>query len=179
MGPDDHPSLPFDRVEGAPSSLPVEVVRSARRRKTVQAQVSGGRMRLLIPSWMSDQEERRWVDEMRRRFERQTQSADIDLTARAATLARRHGLPAPAAIHWVDNQHHRWGSCTVTSREVRLSRRLAAFPPWVIDYVIVHELAHLLHADHSPSFHAVVDRYPLAERAKGFLIAKDLDPDDG
>jgi predicted metal-dependent hydrolase len=41
----------------------------------------------------------------------------------------------------------------------------------VLDYVLVHELAHLVVPDHSPAFHEIVDRYPRAERARGFLIA--------
>ena len=55
-----------------------------------------------------------------------------------------------------------------------MSTRLAAWPPWVLDYVLVHELAHLVEFDHSPAFHALVDRYPRAERARGFLIAKSM-----
>jgi predicted metal-dependent hydrolase len=45
----------------------------------------------------------------------------------------------------------------------------------VRDYVIVHELAHLLIADHSAEFWSLVDRYPLTERARGFLIAKGME----
>ena len=41
--------------------------------------------------------------------------------------------------------------------------------------MIVHELAHLVHVDHGPAFQALVDRYPLAERARGFLIAMTYD----
>ena len=53
-----------------------------------------------------------------------------------------------------------------------VSARLAAYPRWVLDYVIVHELAHLVEASHGPAFWELVNRYPLAERARGYLIAK-------
>ena len=42
-------------------------------------------------------------------------------------------------------------------------------PGWVVDYVLVHELAHLLESGHTPQFWAWVDRYPRAEKAKGYL----------
>ncbi|MFV2041564.1 MAG: M48 family metallopeptidase, partial [Candidatus Hydrothermarchaeales archaeon] len=67
------------------------------------------------------------------------------------------------------------GSCNTLTGNIRVSRRLAAMPEWVLDYVIVHELAHLVHGDHSPDFWSLVNRYKLAERARGFLMAKDLE----
>jgi predicted metal-dependent hydrolase len=96
-------------------------------------------------------------------------------------LARRYGLPQPARTDWADNQSARWGSCTPARGTIRISRRLAEFPGWVLDYVIVHELAHLAVHGHGPDFWALVDRYPRTERARGFLIAKGLeeDPDPG
>ena len=74
----------------------------------------------------------------------------------------------------------RWGSCTPATGSVRLATRLASFPDWVVDYVLVHELAHLSIPDHSPTFWSLVERYPLAERARGYLIAKsgDAEADD-
>jgi predicted metal-dependent hydrolase len=54
---------------------------------------------------------------------------------------------------------------------------LAKEPSWVLDYVIVHELAHLHVRGHDKAFWELVNRYPLAERARGFLIARGLEPE--
>jgi len=178
MSPDDPPQLPFAPLE-APVPFSVEVVRSPKRRKTVQARLEGETLRLMIPARLSQAEERRWVEEMTERFRRTVQSQAVDLDLRAASLARRHDLPTPASIRWVDNQQHRWGSCTPSIGAIRLSRRLAAYPPWVVDYVIVHELAHLVETNHSTAFHALEARYPRAERAIGFLLAKGWGEEEG
>ena len=153
----------------------VEVVRSTRRTRTVGARLVGSVLRVSVPSWMSAAEERRWVDDMTTRFARQIESSLVDLEERAAVLARRHGLRPPKSIRWVDNMQSRWGSCTPSTGSVRLSTRLARFPEWVRDYVIVHELAHLTYPGHTPAFWKLVDRYPKAERARGYLIAKSAD----
>ena len=153
----------------------VEVVRSTRRTRTVGARLVGSVLRVSVPSWMSAAEERRWVDDMTTRFARQIESSLVDLEERAAVLARRHGLRPPKSIRWVDNMQSRWGSCTPSTGSVRLSTRLARFPEWVRDYVIVHELAHLTYPGHTPAFWKLVDRYPKAERARGYLIAKSGD----
>ena len=138
-----------------------------------------GCLEVLIPARMSEREEAHWVEQMQRRFLRQVDAERIDLDRRATALARRYDLPAPSSIRWVSNQRHRWGSCSPWNGEIRISDRLAAWPVWVLDYVIVHELAHLREAGHGPRFQALVDRYPRAERARGFLIAKSgsADPD--
>jgi predicted metal-dependent hydrolase len=109
---------------------------------------------------------------MQRRLARER----IDLRARTRRLARELDLPLPASVEWSDRQQHRWGSCTPVDRCIRVSSRLAAFPTWVLDYVLVHELAHLRHADHGAEFHALVDRYSKSERAIGFLIAQSIYP---
>lgn len=151
---------------------PVRVVRSARRRRTVHAQLVDGEIVVRVPARMSKADEARYVAELVERIEKREQRNAIDVEARARELARRYDLPMPASIRFVDNQRSRWGSCTIDLREIRISSRLAQFPTWVLDYVIVHELAHLVVPDHSPSFHALVDRYPKAERARGYLMAK-------
>lgn len=155
--------------------MKVQVVRSARRRKTVQARQVGEVLRVSIPATMSAAEETRWVAEMVRRMERRTSAGRIDLERRARTLADQLGLGRPRAIRWVDNQETRWGSCTPRDGSIRISSKLSREPGWVIDYVIVHELAHLTVAGHGPRFWQLVDRYPLAERARGFLMARGLE----
>jgi predicted metal-dependent hydrolase len=154
----------------------VEVVRSPRRRKTVQAREVNGILRVSIPATMTKADEERWVREMVRRMARRAGTGNVDLEARAGGLARRYGLSEPASIRWADNQEWRWGSCTPAAGSVRISSRLAREPGWVLDYVIVHELAHLDVARHDRRFWTIVNRYPLTERARGFLIARGLEP---
>ena len=183
LTPTDPPPIPDSPVIGGvpSSSLPVQVIRSRRRRKTVQAVVVDGVIRVHMPSWMSAEDEATYVASLVGRLEKRFRSEHVDVDQRARTLARRYDLPQPASVVWSDRQRSRWGSCSTHSREIRVSRRLADWPDWVLDYVLVHELAHLVEPNHSPAFHALVDRYPRAERAKGFLIAKSLDdggPDD-
>jgi predicted metal-dependent hydrolase len=159
--------------------LPVQVIRSRRRRKTVEAQLVEGVVQVRVPAWMSAEEEATYVTSMVERLERRYRSDHVDLDARAAQLARRYGLPRPRSIRWASNQRSRWGSCSVDTGDIRIAARLADCPVWVLDYVLVHELAHLVVASHGPAFDALVDRYPKAERARGYLLAKDLDDDHG
>jgi predicted metal-dependent hydrolase len=153
----------------------VELVRSRRRKRTVGAQLVGSVLRVSVPSWMSAAEADRWVSVMSTRFARQADASLVDLDRRARMLAHRYGLPEPASIRWVESMRTRWGSCTPSTRSIRISNRLAGYPEWVRDYVIVHELAHLRHPGHGPAFWRLVARYPKAERARGYLIAKSGD----
>lgn len=159
--------------------MEVEVVRSARRKKTVQARVVDGVIRVSVPERMSKADEDLYVAQLVARLQRRRDAGVIDVAARASALAARYGLPKPASVRWVDNQGSRWGSCTPADGSLRISTRIAAFPSWVVDAVIVHELAHLAVPSHGPAFWALANRYPRMERARGFLIAKGLpDPDD-
>ncbi|HET7534370.1 MAG TPA: M48 family metallopeptidase [Nocardioidaceae bacterium] len=157
-----------------PGSPIVEVRRSRKRRRTVSAYREDDRVVVMIPARLSAKEEREWVATMLERLERserRRRPSDAGLKRRAAELSSRYlgGLARPETVRWVDNQNSRWGSCTPSDRSIRLSTRLQGMPAWVIDYVLVHELAHLIEAGHTPAFWAWVDRYPKAERAKGFL----------
>lgn len=164
-------------------TLPVHVIRSAQRRRTVSARLVGGRLEVRVPAGLDPAEEQRLIEGMRQRMERRTVRADLEedsvaLRRRADELDRRYfaGKARAASVEYVPNQEHRFGSCSVATRRIRLSHRLASVPGWVRDYVLVHELAHLLEPGHSAAFWRLVGRYPLTERARGYLMALGLEP---
>lgn len=156
-------------------AAPVEVRRSARRRRTVSAYRDGERIIVLIPARFSAAEERDWVRRMVARVlaaePRRRPDSDAALARRAAELSQRYlgGRARPVSVRWVPAMRTRWASCTPADRTIRLSRRLQKMPGWVQDYVLVHELAHLLEAGHGPAFWALVSAYPRTERARGYL----------
>ena len=161
--------------------LKVEVVRSPRRRTTIEATKEGNKVVVRLPATLTKAEQRRWVKVMVERIEQTEQVNRLnekrDLERRARELHQRyfHSRPALRSIRYVANQRDRYGSCTPADGTIRLSHVLAEFPDWVRDYVIVHELAHLRAPDHSPYFWQLVRRYPHAERARGYLIAKGIE----
>jgi predicted metal-dependent hydrolase len=159
--------------------------------RTVTAYRDGDRVVVLIPARFTRTQEREWVQRMVARLsaqDRRRRPSDDELMARAQDLSRRYlgALAQPVSVTWVANQNSRWGSCTPADRTIRLSTRLQGMPGWVIDYVLVHELAHLVEQGHGPRFWRLVSSYPRTERARGYLdgfaAARDLrigddDPD--
>lgn len=148
--------------------------RSARRRTTVSAFYEGNRIVVAVPARLTAAQEQEWVRTMVARLQRsrrRRRPSDADLVSRCRELSREYldGGAVPTSVAWVTNQNSRWGSCTPATGEIRISHRLRGVPAWVLDYVLVHELTHLLVAGHGPRFHAFVDRYPHTERAKAFL----------
>jgi predicted metal-dependent hydrolase len=160
-------------------------VRSPRRRKTVTAYRDGDTVVVLLPSRMTKREEAHWVTTMLERLDqrerRRRPPGDGELERRAKVLVARHldGSVEPRSVRWVSNMRSRYGSCTPDEGTIRLSDRIALYPAWVRDYVLVHELVHLIVPNHSAAFWNLVARYPLAERARGFLIAKGMEDDEG
>ncbi|WP_344101532.1 M48 family metallopeptidase [Nocardiopsis rhodophaea] len=157
-----------------PSNTKIEVRRSPRRQRTVSAYRDGDKTVVLVPASFSSAEEQRWVDRMLERLEAREERRRPDdeaLQTRAFELAERYleGLAQPVSVRWVDNQRTRWGSCTPDAGSIRLSRRLSGMPSWVVDYVLMHELVHLIIPNHGPEFWDMVRRYPKAERARGYL----------
>ncbi|HCT75163.1 MAG TPA: metal-dependent hydrolase [Micromonosporaceae bacterium] len=155
----------------------VEVRRSERRRRTVSAYREGERVVVLIPNQFSRAEETEWVDKMLARLaarDLRGRRNDADLAARGRQLAARYlaefgDIVEPASIRWVANQNGRWGSCTPADRSIRISEKVQGMPSWVSDYVLLHELVHLIVPSHNARFWQLVGRYPRTERARGYL----------
>lgn len=167
-------------ADSEPAEWPVEIIRSANRSKTVSARLQGGVLVVRAPAHMSDADLQPVIDNLRRRLEKRTRptpQTDMELERRAQALNKIYfnGRLRWQSIRYVENQTKRYGSCTPAHGTIRLSDRLATMPTWVRDYVIVHELAHLQEANHGPRFWKLVNRYPLTERARGYLMAIGLE----
>ena len=169
---------PLTTADGAP----VEVRRSARRRRTVAAFWENGTAVVAIPATFSRAQEQEWVhrmlEKLRRQGERGSRGAgrrrprsDAALAAHASELSAQYfgGRAVPSSVRWVGNQNARWGSATPSDGSIRLSDKLQPMPQWVIDYVLLHELAHLLVAGHNAAFWRLLEAYPDTARAKAFL----------
>lgn len=152
------------------------MIRSARRTRSVQARLVGGVAEIRIPAHFTAAQEREVVGEMLAKLERKTKARprdDASLRSRADSLNATvlDGQARIGSIRWVSNQRSRWGSCTVSTGDIRISDRLKEVPDYVLDAVIVHELTHTFIPDHSREFYEWADRAPLAERARGYLEA--------
>ena len=163
--------------------MEVRIRRSVRRVRGISARLVDGVMLVQAPAAMSDAELAPHIASLQRRLEKRLLKrtlSDADLEERAKMLNERHfgGALRWNTIAWVTNQSTRWGSCTPDTATIRLSHVLQEFPRWVLDAVIVHELAHLKVPGHGPKFWALANRYPLMERARGYLIAKSGRDDD-
>lgn len=174
-------SSPTDEVIPASAGRPEIIIRrSARRRRTLSARMEGSSVLVMVPAGMRRSTERRHVmqlvDRMTRKDALRRRTADAeDLERRARRLARTYLEPRvgrqvrPESVRWVTNQSTRWGSCTPSTGRIRLSDRMIGFPEWVVDFVLAHELCHLVEADHNQRFHELLAGFPHAERAEGFL----------
>lgn len=163
--------------QGTTPQCPAEAIvvrRSARRTTTVSAFYEDGQLVVCIPATFTGEQERRWVGEMQRRLHEQSQrrkQSDLDLVKRAEYLATTylHGVVMPASVRWSSAQRRVWGTCCSETGTIRISRALLSMPQWVLDYVIVHELVHLLEPGHTERFWALVAAYPQSDRARGYL----------
>ncbi len=162
---------------------------SERRRRTVSAHRENGAIVVVVPAKISARERAHWVERMVRQLldreaARRVPAEPDALWRRADVLAGRYLEPElggvrPSKVRFVGNQRRRWGSCSPQSGAIRLSDRLQVMPDWVVDYVLVHELAHLLEPAHGQRFAALIARFPHTQRAQGFLLGYESAMADG
>ena len=156
--------------------MEIRIIRSERRRKTIQAREIDGVLEVLAPARISDKQLEPIIDDFKQRINRRKKLYKLDdqsLERRARILNRQYfdNLLQWESIYWVGNQNRRYGSCRTDRRTIRISNRIAEMPRFVQDYVIVHELAHLIEPHHSRRFWELVNQYPKTERARGYLMA--------
>ena len=168
-------------MAGIGASQPrIEVRRSPRRRRTVTAFREQDTIVVVLPQRMTRRDEKVFVPDMvakvlAREAKVRPPRGDDELARRAAELSEKYLLPflgqapVPDDVLWVGNQNQRWGSCTPSTKVIRLSKRMKVMPGWVVDYVLLHELAHLVEASHSAAFWRLLENYPRTGEAKGYL----------
>lgn len=159
---------------------PVVVRRSARRKTGLTAFWENGQAVIAVPAALSIEDEKYWVPRMVARLEqgasrepaaRRGPAGDEALMQRAAALSEKYlgGRAVPASVRWVTNQNSCWGSATPARRSIRISHHVQGMPAWVLDYVLLHELAHFLHPNHGRDFWQELAGYPRLEAARAFL----------
>lgn len=169
------------------SNPPIKIIRSPNRTRTATARMVDGTLVVRVPANLSPTEEKELVDKLVPRVLKKERRRAVgegklpNLKRRASDLNKAYfgDRLQVREIKWVTNQEKRYGSCTPSTATIRISDRVARMPIWVLDYVLVHELAHLVEANHSPAFWKLVARYPLAERARGYLMALGMEGDAG
>lgn len=152
----------------------VEVRVSERRRKTVAAFWEGDTIVVVVPKRLPKKDRQAYADELASKLiaaRDKDRPTDADLHKRAAFLSKTYlkGEAKPTSVMWSTRQNTRWGSCTSAEGTIRISARLQGAPQYVIDAVLVHELAHLLVSDHSPEFYELANRFPRQSDADLFL----------
>lgn len=160
--------------------MEVKIIRSRKRKKSVSARFVKDVLLVNAPYHISDIHLEKIVGRLKERLQRQKLKEELnkneDLTAVFNRLNAKyfdHTLNVNA-IEYVTNQHRKFGCCNYRSAHIRISHRLKEMPVWVRDYVLVHEMAHLIEPNHGKAFWDMVARYELSERARGYLMAVGL-----
>jgi len=150
------------------------------RRRTVELSLEGGRFVARVPRRIPRRELTPMLAQLRaqlwQRLQSQSVYDDQALAERAREVRARFladvDLP-PFEVRFSRRQRKRWGSCSFDGHRgtIRISAQLIGHPVWVFDHLLLHEIAHLRHANHGPGFQALLARDPQRDRAKGYLEA--------
>ena len=160
----------------------IVIIRSKKRKSSIEAKIINEKLFIYLPITVNKVEEKRWVEKITKwsqNYQKKRELNSSNLIKRAEELNKKYFKgDLDFSIKFVKNQNTRFGSCTVSTRTIRISDKIAKMPRWVQDYVIVHELAHIIHPNHTKKFWEKVKEYKYTERARGYLIAVGLNPDE-
>ena len=166
-----------------------EIIRSDR--KTLGLQVKDGRVIVRAPRIVTLQQIERFVREheawienaLNRQAAKQAAHPEPTAVERAELIRRAKEILPQRTAYWAERMglsptqiritsaQRRFGSCS-SEGHICYSWRLMQYPPEAIYYVVVHELAHLKHMNHSPAFHALVAKYLPDHKARRALLKR-------
>ncbi|MDG6218991.1 MAG: M48 family metallopeptidase [Candidatus Thermoplasmatota archaeon] len=157
----------------------IEIIRSKKRKKTIQAKIVDNVLRIYLPEDLSRKQEEEWIQKLKQKMEKKQRKIKLnstnELQKRAEFINEQYfNGTLDFTIQFVTNQTRKHGSCTPLSKSIRISDEIAKYPQYVQDYLIMHELTHIIHPNHSKAFWKKVNEYPYVERAKGFLHASEF-----
>lgn len=158
--------------DGRDIGLIIEVRRSTRRKKTIEAYRNGEKVIVSIPARMSQREANQVVDEMVKKILHDESAPTNDqLFQRAQLLNKKYldGKAIPVSVEWSSRMSRIWGACTIEDKTIRISDRLRDAPQYALDYLLIHELIHILIPGHGADFRALLERYPQLDRAEGYF----------
>lgn len=160
----------------------IDIIRSKARRKTIQAKLTEEKkIRVLAPYRAEEEFILNFIKKTVKKFslKESISGKGEDLQNRAEMLKKKYVPSAPDfTISYSESLRTTWGKCFTGRKEIILNPKLSKFPLWVVDMVIIHELAHLIHPNHGKEFRALVSKYRLKERATGYLYAKGINSKD-
>ncbi len=164
--------------------MEIKIIRSPKRRRTVSAKMVNDCLIVSAPLRLSEENLTKIVSDFKLKFEKKKLKEELDrnqpLASIAAALNKRYfnGELEINSIEYVTDQNTKYGCCNYNKGHIRISHKVGLMPKWVRDYVLIHELAHLIVPNHSKDFWDIVYRYKFAERARGFLYAVGFDKDE-
>jgi len=159
-------------MDGRDIGLIIEVRLSTRRKKTIEAYRNGEKVIVSIPARMSQREAAEVVDEMVKKIlHEESALTNEQLFGRAKLLNKKFldGKAIPVSVEWSSRMSRIWGACTIEDRTIRISDRLRDAPEYALDYLLLHELIHIVIPGHGADFRALLERYPELARAEGYF----------
>jgi predicted metal-dependent hydrolase len=153
----------------------LQVVIERKRVRHINARLRRQTLFVSAPPQVEQQFLDRVVADLARKLIRRVHANKVNAAEDALALVRKVAArfpnrPEVAHVEFVATQMSRWGSYSSRTRTIRLHAALCDMPRWVLESVVAHELAHVMHLHHGPEFWALVHSVdPDCDRADGFL----------